>query len=285
MSKCYAPSDRADVYARVTAEIIAAIEVGAGEWRMPWHHDGASTSRPTNVASGKRYRGINTVALWVAAVRAGYDQGLWGTYRQWLAADAQVRKGEKATTVVFWKEVALADDGDEESDNDRHGRRRMFARAFSVFNIAQVHGYEPEPAAILPETERFAHAETFIANLGIKTIFGGSEAYYQPSTDTIFMPPFAQFRDGAAFYGVWLHENGHGSGAKHRLDRDLSGRFGSAAYALEEVSVEIMSGLVLADLGIAHHPRPDHAAYIASWFEVLKHDSHAIFTAARAFLD
>ena len=209
MSKCYAPSDRADVYARVTAEIIAAIEVGAGEWRMPWHHDGASTSRPTNVASGKRYRGINTVALWVAAVRAGYDQGLWGTYRQWLAAGAQVRKGEKATTVVLWKEVALADDEDEESDNESQGRRRMFARAFSVFNIAQVHGYEPEPAAILPETERFAHAETFIANLGIKTIFGGSEAYYQPSTDTIFMPPFAQFRDGAAFYGVWLHENGH----------------------------------------------------------------------------
>ena len=280
MSKCYAPSDRADVYARVTAEIIAAIEVGAGEWRMPWHHDGASTSRPTNVASGKRYRGINTVALWVAAVRAGYDQSLWGTYRQWLAAGAQVRKGEKATTVVLWKEVALADDGDEESDNDSHGRRRMFARAFSVFNIAQVHDYKPEPAAILPETERFAHAETFVANLGIKTIFGGSEAYYQPSTDTIFMPPFAQFRGGAAFYGVWLHENGHGSGAKHRLDRDLSGRFGSAAYALEEVSVEIMSGLVLADLGIAHHPRPDHAAYVASWFEVLKHDSHAIFTAA-----
>jgi antirestriction protein ArdC len=149
-----------------------------------------------------------------------------------------------------------------------------------VFNVAQVDGYEPEPAAILPETERFADAETFIANLGINTIFGGGEAYYRPSTDTVYMPPFAQFRDAAAFYGVWLHECGHGSGAKHRLDRNLSGRFGSAAYALEEVSVEILAGLVLADLGIAHHPRPDHAAYIASWLEVLKHDPRAIFTAA-----
>jgi antirestriction protein ArdC len=44
--------------------------------------------------------------------------------------------------------------------------------------------------------------------------------------------------------------------------------------------VEILSGLVLADLGIAHHPRPDHAAYIASWLEVLKDDPRAIFTAA-----
>jgi antirestriction protein ArdC len=280
MVKYCASSDRADVYTRVTAEIVAAIEAGAGAWRMPWHHDGAATARPTNVASGKRYRGINTVALWVAAVRAGYDQGLWGTYRQWQAASAQVRKGEKATTVVLWKEIASAASGDDGADDDDHGRHRMFARAFSVFNIAQVDGYALEPAAILPETERFAHAETFIANLGIKTIFGGPEAYYQSSTDTVFMPPFAQFRDGAGFYGVWLHECGHASGAKHRLDRNLSGRFGSAAYALEEVAVEIMSGLVLADLGIAHHPRPDHAAYISTWIGVLKHEPRAIFTAA-----
>ena len=94
------------------------------------------------------------------------------------------------------------------------------------------------------------------------------------------MPPFECFRDAASFYGVWLHEAGHGSAAAHRLDRDLSGRFGSAAYAAEECCVEILSGLVLADLGIAHHPRPDHAAYISSWLRVLKEDSRAIFTAA-----
>jgi antirestriction protein ArdC len=201
-------------------------------------------------------------------------------FRIVLGEIGKAAKGEKATTVVLWKEIASTDEGNDESDDDDHGRRRMFARAFSVFNIAQVDGYESEPAAILPETESFAHAETFIANLGIKTIFGGADAYYQPSTDTVCMPPFARFRDAAAFYGVWLHESGHASGAKHRLDRDLSGRFGSAAYALEEISVEILSGLVLADLGIAHHPRPDHAAYIASWLEILKHDPRAIFTAA-----
>src|SRR6185295_17050013 len=70
-----------------------------------------------------------------------------------------------------------------------------------------------------------------------------------------------------------------GSAARQRCNRDLSGRFGSAAYALEEVTVEILSGLILADLGIAHRPRPEHAAYIASWLEALK-DPRAIFTAA-----
>ena len=61
MSRSSSPSDRADVYTRITAEIIAAIEAGAGECRLPWHHDGTSTARPTNVTSAKRYRGINTV--------------------------------------------------------------------------------------------------------------------------------------------------------------------------------------------------------------------------------
>jgi antirestriction protein ArdC len=271
---------RADVYTRITAEIIAAIEQGAGEWRAPWFHDGTSVARPTNVASGKGYRGINTVALWLAAMAAGYGDGLWGTYRQWQDAGAQVRKGERSTTVVLWKQIASSEPADDDNDGDDGGHRRMFARAFSVFNVAQVDGYESPPTDVLPESERLADAEAFIANLGIKTVFAGSEAYYLPSSDTVFMPDFASFRDAASFYGVWLHENGHASGAKHRLDRDLSGRFGSAAYAAEECCVEILSGLVLADLGIAHHPRPDHAAYIASWIEVLKDDPRAIFTAA-----
>jgi antirestriction protein ArdC len=271
--------DRADVYTRVTAEIIAAIEQGAGEWHAPWFHDGTSAARPTNISSGKRYRGINTVALWVAAVAAGYGDGLWGTYRQWQDAGAQVRKGERSTTVVLWKQFASSEPADDDGD-DEGGRRRMFGRAFSVFNVAQVDGYERPPTDTLPENERLAHAEAFIANLDIKTVFGGSEAYYLPSSDTVFMPDFASFRDAASFYGVLLHECGHASGSKMRLDRDLSGRFGSAAYAAEECCVEILSGFVLADLGIAHHPRPDHAAYVASWIKVLKDDSRAIFTAA-----
>ena len=175
--------ERADVYTRVTAEIIAAVENGSGEWRAPWHHNGTSVARPTNVSSAKRYRGINTVALWVAAMASGYIDGLWGTYRQWSEVGGQVRKGEHATTVVFWKEVASSDD--RADDDDENGHRKMFARAFSVFNVAQVDGYEAPPVPILPDAERLAHADAFIANLGIRTIFGGSEAYYQPSSDTI----------------------------------------------------------------------------------------------------
>ena len=270
---------RSDVYTRITDEIIAAIEQGTGEWRAPWFHDGTSVACPTNMASGKRYRGINTLALWVSAMTFGYDDGFWGTYRQWQDAGAQVRKGERSTTVVLWKPTQSSDREDDAGDEDG-GHRRRIARAFSVFNIAQVDGYERVPVAVLPESQRLAHAEAFIANLRIETEFGGAEACYRPSRDTVFMPDFASFRDPASFYGVWLHEMGHASGARHRLDRDLSGRFGSEAYAAEECCVEILSGLVLADLGIAHQPRLDHAAYITSWLQVLKDDPRAIFTAA-----
>jgi antirestriction protein ArdC len=213
------------------------------------------------------------------SLAAEYGDGLWGTYRQWQEAGAQVRQGERSTTVVLWRELPSSRQPDD-NDGDDDGHRRMFARAFSVFNVAQVDGYQRPTAAILSESQRLAHAEAFISNLGIRTVFEGWEACYRPSTDAVFMPPFSSFRDPASSYGVWLHENGHASGAKHRLDRDLSGRFGSAAYAAEECCVEILSGLILADLGIAHHPRPDHAAYIASWLKVLKDDPRAIFTAA-----
>jgi antirestriction protein ArdC len=272
-------TNRTDVYTRITAEIVAAIEAGAGEFKMPWHHNGTSTARPANIASGKGYRGVNVLALWVAAEIARYDNGLWGTYRQWQALEAQVRKGERGTTVVLWKETTPTGDDDRDGDEDGPARR-IFARAFTVFNVAQVDGYRPEAVALLPETERHAHAEAFIANLGINTVFGSPNACYRPATDTVHMPDFGFFHEAAGFYGSWIHECGHGSGAKHRLDRDLSGRFGSAAYAFEEISVELLSGMILADLGIAHHPRPDHAAYVASWLRVLKDDPRAIFTAA-----
>jgi antirestriction protein ArdC len=202
------PGARADVYTRVTAEIIAAIEHGAGEWHAPWFHNGTSAARPTNVASAKPYRGINTVALWAAAMMDRYSDGLWGTYRQWQALGAPVRKGERSTAVVLWKQIASSDAADDD-DNDDSTRVRMFAKAFSVFNVAQVDGYERPPTCLLSEDERMAQAETFIANLGIRTVFGGSEACYCSSSDTVFMPDFAAFRDAPSFYGVWLHENGH----------------------------------------------------------------------------
>ena len=271
-------AQRHDVYTQVTRQIVAAIEQGAGTWHPPWHHDGSSIARPTNVASSRPYQGVNRLVLWVAAQAAGYGSGLWGTYRAWLAAGAQVRKGERATTVVLWKEAKPAQDEEEGAEADRG--RRLFARSFFVFNLAQVIGYEPEPEARLPESARLRHAEAFFANLGIPVTEGAYDAHYRIDLDRIFLPPFAAFNVPEDHISTLAHECGHASGSQGRLSRDLSGRFGSAAYAAEECIAELTASFVLADLGIAHQPRPDHAAYLASWVEVMKSDPRAIFTAA-----
>lgn len=267
--------ERASVYERITAEIIAAIERGAGEWRMPWHHDGAATHRPVNAVTAKPYRGMNVLALWAAAEGSRFPSGLWGTYRQWAELGAQVRKGERATLGVVWKTIDASDD-----DAEGHGKARRFARGFYLFNVAQVDGYAAPETPILPERARIAHAEAFVANLGIRIERGGDHAYYRPSTDTVHMPAFERFIDAEAELSTRLHECAHATAAPHRLHRDLSGRFGSEAYAMEECVADLAASFVLADLGIAHHPRPDHAAYLASWLKVLKDDPRTVFTAA-----
>ena len=275
-------ADRASVYERITAEIIAAIERGASQknglvWRMPWHHDGAATHRPVNAFTAKPYRGMNILALWAAAEGSRFPSGLWSTYRQWSELGAQVRKGERATLGVVWKTLDAS-----ESDDAAEGeaKARMFARGFSLFNVAQVDGYAPPETPVLPESARIAHAEAFVAKLGIRIERGGDQAYYRPSTDTVHMPPFERFIDAEAELSTRLHECAHATAAPHRLNRDLSGRFGSEAYAMEECVADLAASFVLADLSIAHHPRPDHAAYLASWLKVLKDDPRAIFTAA-----
>src|SRR5450631_2888246 len=118
-------TDKRDVYASVTAQIINAIEQGAGSWRMPWHTSGKFAFSPINVTSKKPYRGINTLCLWAAARQKGYERGEWGTYNQWHDRGAQVRKGEKATTVVFWKFANGSGETQDESEEQPVSSSRL----------------------------------------------------------------------------------------------------------------------------------------------------------------
>ncbi len=87
MPRFHAPSDRADVYARVTAEIIAAIESGTGTWSMPWHHDGGSTGPPDQrrlVAALSRHQSARPLGR---RHSARLYQWPLGTYRAWAAVE------------------------------------------------------------------------------------------------------------------------------------------------------------------------------------------------------
>ncbi|MEZ5692252.1 MAG: zincin-like metallopeptidase domain-containing protein [Altererythrobacter sp.] len=280
-------NSRFDVYEAITNQIITAIEGGAGEVQLPWHRKGSAIYRPLNIASGKAYRGVNTVALWAAADAKQYAQGIWGTYRQWQERDAQVRKGEKSSLVIFYKEL---DSGEASSAGDEEsGNRRFVARASRVFNIAQVDGYSlPEQDDDEDRIDPCEAAEHFVSATSAKITVGGDSAFYRPSTDTITMPDRHRFTGTETssategWYSTLLHELTHWSGASHRMDRAFGQRFGDDAYAMEEMVAELGAAFLCGDLGITAEPRPDHAAYIDHWLRILKDDRKAIFTAASA---
>ena len=279
-----AEENRADIYQRITDRIAAAIEAGAGRWQMPWHPgaDGVAPRLPVNASTGKPYRGINTVVLWATAQAEGYPSAVWATYRQWAELGAQVRKGEQSSPVVFWKisDKDEQEDGDNGQDGEDGRRSRVFARGYSVFNATQVDGYEAPALPALPEPERIGHAEAFFAALGADIRHGGNRACYVPGLDQVRMPPFPTFRDAVAYYATLAHEATHWTGHASRCARDLRGRFGEEAYAAEELVAELGAAFLCADLALAPEPRPDHAAYVASWLKVLRGDKRAIFTAA-----
>jgi antirestriction protein ArdC len=272
----------ANIYERVTNQIVEAIEAGAGAggYQMPWHITDSDAFSPINAASKRAYRGVNVLSLWLAAARHGYASGLWATYQQWQQLGAQVRRGEKSCLVVYWKVYEREEkERAEETSKPKRGRS-LVAKAYTVFNVAQVENYTPEESPKLSEKERIQSAEKFFAALGADIRHGGFEAYYEPATDIIQMPRFEAFREGARYYSTLGHEAVHLSGSADRLNRNIENRFGTLAYAAEELIAELGAAFVCSVLGISNSPRADHATYIAGWLELLRRDKRAVFTAA-----
>jgi antirestriction protein ArdC len=133
---------------------------------MPWHTSGEYGFSPINAASKKPYRGINILVLWAEAQKQGYGSGLWATYKQWHELGAQVKKGEKATSVVFWKFSDVQTKMGDEDSEEGSERRIPFAREYWVFNAEQVSGLKTEAAGpVLSEVERVEGAEKFFSSL------------------------------------------------------------------------------------------------------------------------
>jgi antirestriction protein ArdC len=149
-----------------------------------------------------------------------------------------VRKGEKATLVVFWKFVN--DSSESQDDGAESGRSRLlFTRGYSVFNAVQVDGYTPKVDADMSMPERIAHAEAFFGAIGADLRHGGNQAFYTPASDHIQMPPFGAFADNVAYYSTLAHEHTHWTATAARCDRQLGKRFGANAYAAEELIAEL----------------------------------------------
>ena len=279
-----APFVARDLYAEVTAKIVEQLEAGVRPWAMPWNA-GKVPATANNLPlrhNGVPYRGVNVFLLWMVAAAKGYTAPRWLTFNQARAYGGGVKKGERATTVVY---TSIIEKKDRDAAGEEKIKRIFILKHYSVFNADQCEGlparlYARPAVAELPPVERDAAAEKFFAAQECRVEYGSNRAAYSPALDLIVMPPAEAFRDMVSFYGTLAHEHVHSTGHASRLARELSGRFGSDAYAAEELVAELGAAFTCALLGFWVEPREDHASYLASWLRVLKADNRAIFKAA-----
>ena len=275
---------KADVYESVTAKIVAELEKGERPWFKPWNaeHAAGRITRPLR-SNGIPYRGINVVMLWGSAVEQGFSAPLWLTYKQAQELGGQVRKGEKGSLVVYANTISRTET--DEATGEEHERDIPFMKSYTVFNAEQVDGlpahFYAVQAPALDPVARNARAESFFAATGAEIRHGGNQAFYTAGADRVQMPAFETFRDAESYYATLAHELTHWTKHPRRLDRDFGRKsWGDEGYAMEELVAELGAAFLSADLELTPEPRPDHAAYIASWLKVLKSDKRAIFSAA-----
>ena len=280
-SKQERSASRPGLYQDITDKIVRQIEAGTIPWVQPWAED-QTLSIPRNAATNRAYSGVNILLLWDGLFSRGFAVNRWLTFKQALTFGGNVRKGERGTTVVYADTFRPKTDvTSAPGESDDSGRRVPFLKRFTVFNVAQCDGLpfdytmQQKPVShVLP----IPAAEALIAATGASFHRTDTKAYYHIGTDTVHTPPQESFFEPINIYRTALHELTHWTGAKHRLNRDFTGRFGSTAYAREELVAEIGSAFLCASLGIV--PTVRHADYIGNWLEVLKNDSRAIVSTA-----
>lgn len=280
-----------DFRQEVTDDIIRLLEQGVAPWQKPWTAQ-QSLSTPYNPITNKPYRGGNILSLTIAAMRKGYDDPRWATYRQAANEGWQVRRGEKGTHIEFWDVQALPsrdgkDDRKEAQESNGEDRIHFIHRVYTVFNAQQMEG--PRRISVKqPTTFEIVEAgEQILKDSGAKIFYDQADrAFYNRQFDTIHLPPRAAFPSAEAYYGTSIHELVHWTGHASRLNREALNKSRGFSttdeyYSREELVAEIGSMMLAAEKGIPHDPT-QHAAYVSSWIKALKEDKNEIFRAAAA---
>ena len=281
--KSGARRDRTNLYSEITDKIIAELEAGRVPWVQPWGTAAAKAplAMPKNASTGRTYSGINVLLLWGAVIERGFSGQSWLTFRQALSLGGNVRKGERGTTVVYADRFVPEDEKRRARETGEDAQAIPFLKRFTVFNTDQCENLPEDVATAAPPAPTGLiepRVEALIKATGIDFRIGGNRAFYAPAHDYVQVPPPQAYFEPINWHRTALHELGHASGAPHRLNRDLSGSFGSKKYAFEELIAEINAAFCCASLGIA--PTVRHADYIGSWLEVLREDNRAIVRAA-----
>jgi antirestriction protein ArdC len=286
MSKQAAIAAKSSVYQIVTDRIIASLKAGVIPWEKPWqtpHFAGGPF--PRNFRTGKPYRGINIMLLWSCS----YSSPFWLTFNQARELNGSVRKGEKGTQIVFYKQLRDRQKTDNEQIAEEDRRAPFVLTYHTVFNVEQCDDLT------VPQIEQSTQPNEVEVNETCEAIVGEwsdcprlhltseSEyrAYYRPSTDSVHMPARARFVDAPHYYSTLFHELIHSTGHESRLNRTFGARFGDDLYSKEELVAEMGAAFLCAIAGIANeNTERNTTAYIQNWILRLQEDSRLIVHAA-----
>lgn len=263
---------------KVVDRIIAELEKGVLPWRKQFKASKSKQGLPYNAVSGASYRGFNIVAL----LMTGYPiDGGWLTYKQALAADGHVRKGERSTVIFYYQRMA-------KRDLNAKGEKQYFlmAKSYLVFHVTQcdnlnpnkLHKFPDVNAAPIDHKARSAEADAFIAAIPAKITYsaGVHTPHYNPNSDVINMPTFEQWESADAFYSTSIHELTHWTGP--RLKREFGKRFGDKQYAIEELVAELTVCFTLPQFGMNNEKK--NLPYLQSWIAALKETPNVLTTVA-----
>lgn len=284
---------------RLVDTIMANLKNNKSLWRQGWQVAGA----PISAISGKRYNGVNRLFLSIATMERGYSDNRWLTYNQMKEKGWEFKRDgennslgknagvsieyfsfyDKATKQKFDKHTL---DGMTEAERDDYMDENVIAlrKYYCVFNGDVIEGIPKREKREIDRSGENKRAEGILqywSDNESKIIYGGDEAFYRPSTDEIHLPERNAFVDLPEFYSTALHEVGHSTGHEKRLNRDLSGGFGSEKYAEEELRAEIASMFLEQDLGIEAGEKhiQNNSAYIQAWHDKIKDDPNILFRA------
>jgi antirestriction protein ArdC len=256
-------------YERITERIVTLLEQGTVPWHKPWK---VKTGLPRNLVSKKPYRGINVFLL----MAMSYESPHWLTFRQAIQLGGNVKKGEKACPVVFWKRMQVED---KESGEPQ---KAPLLRLYHVFNAAQCEGLKDAPEGIpMPVTK----PAEIVAKMPQPPIVkhGMAQAFYSPTDDCVGMPEPERFESEASYFAALFHELVHATGHEKRLKRaSIAERngYGSDPYCKEELIAELGSAFLCGYADIVDRTIDNSAAYLEGWLKQFQNDRTLIVYAA-----
>lgn len=270
-------------YQKINEKLIALLEKDIKPWERPWH-----MSFNGNLITGHQYKGINPILCQIDILENGWDSPYFISFNQAKEKGWIIKKGSRATSILWASSFAVES---EKENGEKVKEFRSAARWYNVFNIACVDDEKADKKIVdfIPDTQqtlnpdlRIDKLEEIIQLWPAKTTTAGEKAFYSSSKDGITMPKFEKFTSAETYYGTWLHECGHSTGHKSRLNRDMSGIFGSIPYGREELVAELTHVYLAMEFNFQtiEVELEQNASYLQSWLSLLKHDPKAFFKAS-----